>query len=169
MYVCLFLLYLFSLSVLELMFFESAPSHRSTSPLCSSILFSLISSFQSVAFLLPLFHLYPLFPSFPYSVHPLSCFDVTPVASGQHCNLCSYYQVLLIISLSLSLLLGLARPQCFVRQLDGFILWLQEALDSTENWTQPRQEVDSLRVYLDTHLVSCMQAHTCQDPLRTPH
>ncbi|KAM9354796.1 A-kinase anchor protein 6 [Pholidichthys leucotaenia] len=42
--------------------------------------------------------------------------------------------------------------ECFVQQLDGFILWLQEALDSTENWTQPRQDLDSLRVYLDTHL-----------------
>ncbi|XP_074548289.1 A-kinase anchor protein 6 [Halichoeres trimaculatus] len=42
--------------------------------------------------------------------------------------------------------------ECFVKQLDGFISWLQEALDSTENWTQPRQELDSLRVYLDTHL-----------------
>ncbi|XP_070699065.1 A-kinase anchor protein 6 [Pempheris klunzingeri] len=40
----------------------------------------------------------------------------------------------------------------FVQQLDGFISWLQEALDSTENWTQPRQELDCLRVYLDTHL-----------------
>ncbi|XP_069008920.1 A-kinase anchor protein 6 [Embiotoca jacksoni] len=40
----------------------------------------------------------------------------------------------------------------FVQQLDGFISWLQEALDSTENWTQPRQDLDSLRVYLDTHL-----------------
>nr|XP_046268848.1 A-kinase anchor protein 6 isoform X2 [Scatophagus argus] len=42
--------------------------------------------------------------------------------------------------------------ESFVQQLDGFISWLQEALDSTENWTQPRQELDSLRVYLDTHL-----------------
>ncbi|XP_051239706.1 A-kinase anchor protein 6 isoform X2 [Dicentrarchus labrax] len=42
--------------------------------------------------------------------------------------------------------------ECFVQQLDGFILWLQDALDSTENWTQPRQDLDSLRVYLDTHL-----------------
>ncbi|CAJ1074839.1 A-kinase anchor protein 6 isoform X1 [Xyrichtys novacula] len=42
--------------------------------------------------------------------------------------------------------------ECFVQQLDGFISWLQEALDSTENWTQPRQDLDSLRVYLDTHL-----------------
>ncbi|KAF7646335.1 hypothetical protein LDENG_00189270 [Lucifuga dentata] len=40
----------------------------------------------------------------------------------------------------------------FVQQLDGFISWLQEALDSTENWTQPKQELDSLRAYLDTHL-----------------
>ncbi|XP_029350234.1 A-kinase anchor protein 6 [Echeneis naucrates] len=42
--------------------------------------------------------------------------------------------------------------ECFVQQLDGFISWLQEALDSTENWTQPRQDLDCLRVYLDTHL-----------------
>ncbi|XP_041827319.1 A-kinase anchor protein 6 [Melanotaenia boesemani] len=42
--------------------------------------------------------------------------------------------------------------ECFVQKLDGFISWLQEALDSTENWTQPRQDLDSLRVYLDTHL-----------------
>uniref|UniRef100_A0A3Q3IVH3 A kinase (PRKA) anchor protein 6 n=1 Tax=Monopterus albus TaxID=43700 RepID=A0A3Q3IVH3_MONAL len=42
--------------------------------------------------------------------------------------------------------------ECFVQQLDGFISWLQEALDSTENWTQPRQELESLRAYLDTHL-----------------
>ncbi|KAM9707476.1 A-kinase anchor protein 6 isoform 2-T2 [Menidia menidia] len=42
--------------------------------------------------------------------------------------------------------------ECFVQKLDGFILWLQEALDSTENWTQPRQNLDSLRVYVDTHL-----------------
>ncbi|KAM8917640.1 A-kinase anchor protein 6 [Spinachia spinachia] len=40
----------------------------------------------------------------------------------------------------------------FVQQLDGFISWLQEALESTDNWTQPRQDVDSLRAYLDTHL-----------------
>ncbi|XP_068607912.1 A-kinase anchor protein 6 [Brachionichthys hirsutus] len=42
--------------------------------------------------------------------------------------------------------------ECFVQQLDGFISWLREALDSTENWMQPRQELASLRVYLDTHL-----------------
>uniref|UniRef100_A0A8C7XP94 A kinase (PRKA) anchor protein 6 n=1 Tax=Oryzias sinensis TaxID=183150 RepID=A0A8C7XP94_9TELE len=40
----------------------------------------------------------------------------------------------------------------FVQKLDGFISWLQEALGSTENWTQPRQDLDSLKVYLDTHL-----------------
>ncbi|XP_054651625.1 A-kinase anchor protein 6 isoform X3 [Dunckerocampus dactyliophorus] len=39
-----------------------------------------------------------------------------------------------------------------VQQLDSFISWLQEALESTENWTQPRADLDSLRVYLDTHL-----------------
>ncbi|KAM4723336.1 A-kinase anchor protein 6 [Anableps anableps] len=44
------------------------------------------------------------------------------------------------------------KMECFVQKLDGFISWLQEALDSTENWTQPRQDLDSLRVYLDTHL-----------------
>ncbi|KAM9842565.1 A-kinase anchor protein 6 [Aulostomus maculatus] len=42
--------------------------------------------------------------------------------------------------------------ESFVQQLDGFISWLQEALDSTENWTQPRQDLDSLRAYLDIHL-----------------
>ncbi|XP_047193674.1 A-kinase anchor protein 6 isoform X2 [Scophthalmus maximus] len=52
--------------------------------------------------------------------------------------------------------------ECFVQQLDGFISWLQEALDSTENWTQPRQELDSLGAYLDTHLSFKMNvdAHT---------
>ncbi|XP_053700527.1 A-kinase anchor protein 6 [Synchiropus splendidus] len=40
----------------------------------------------------------------------------------------------------------------FVFRLDAFIRWLQESLDRTENWTPPRQDVDSLRVYLDTHL-----------------
>ncbi|KAM3594465.1 uncharacterized protein V6R79_008388 [Siganus canaliculatus] len=39
-----------------------------------------------------------------------------------------------------------------VQQLDGFISWLQDSLDSTDNWTQPKQELDSLRLYLDTHL-----------------
>ncbi|KAM9777552.1 A-kinase anchor protein 6-like [Neosynchiropus ocellatus] len=40
----------------------------------------------------------------------------------------------------------------FVFRLDAFIRWLQESLDRTENWTPPRQDVDSLRIYLDTHL-----------------
>uniref|UniRef100_A0A8C6MAJ3 A-kinase anchor protein 6-like n=1 Tax=Nothobranchius furzeri TaxID=105023 RepID=A0A8C6MAJ3_NOTFU len=44
------------------------------------------------------------------------------------------------------------KMECFVQKLDRFILWLKEALDNTENWTQPRQDLDSLRVYLDTHL-----------------
>uniref|UniRef100_A0AAQ5YAR7 A kinase (PRKA) anchor protein 6 n=1 Tax=Amphiprion ocellaris TaxID=80972 RepID=A0AAQ5YAR7_AMPOC len=50
-----------------------------------------------------------------------------------------------------------------VQQLDGFISWLQEALDSTENWTQPRQDLDSLRVYLDTHLSFKLNvdSHSC--------
>lgn len=47
-----------------------------------------------------------------------------------------------------------------MQQLDGFISWLQEALDSTENWTQPRLDLDSLRGYLDTHLV---RAHPYPD------
>ncbi|XP_038162991.1 A-kinase anchor protein 6 isoform X2 [Cyprinodon tularosa] len=44
------------------------------------------------------------------------------------------------------------KMESFVMKLDGFISWLQEALESTENWTQPRQDLDTLRVYLDTHL-----------------
>ncbi|XP_036067319.1 A-kinase anchor protein 6 isoform X3 [Oryzias melastigma] len=40
----------------------------------------------------------------------------------------------------------------FVQKLDGFISWLHEALGSTENWTQPRQDLESLKAYLDTHL-----------------
>ncbi|XP_056152257.1 A-kinase anchor protein 6 [Lampris incognitus] len=42
--------------------------------------------------------------------------------------------------------------ECFVSQLDSFIVWLQSALDSTDNWTQPRHDLDSLRIYLETHL-----------------
>ncbi|KAI3367782.1 hypothetical protein L3Q82_026215 [Scortum barcoo] len=56
--------------------------------------------------------------------------------------------------------------ECFVQQLDGFILWLQEALDSTENWTQPRQELDSLRVYLDTHLAFAVRSSAVPVPHR---
>ncbi|XP_047013641.1 A-kinase anchor protein 6 isoform X2 [Ictalurus punctatus] len=40
----------------------------------------------------------------------------------------------------------------FVSKLDEFICWLREALESTENWTPPRADIDSLRVYLETHL-----------------
>ncbi|XP_061843674.1 A-kinase anchor protein 6-like [Nerophis lumbriciformis] len=42
--------------------------------------------------------------------------------------------------------------ETFVQQLDHFISWLQGALLSTHNWTQPRQDLDRLTVYLDTHL-----------------
>ncbi|XP_035239342.1 A-kinase anchor protein 6 [Anguilla anguilla] len=40
----------------------------------------------------------------------------------------------------------------FVGKLDEFIRWLREALESTENWTPPKAETDSLRLYLETHL-----------------
>ncbi|KAJ8394258.1 hypothetical protein AAFF_G00048410 [Aldrovandia affinis] len=40
----------------------------------------------------------------------------------------------------------------FVGKLDEFIRWLRESLESTENWTPPRAETDSLRLYLETHL-----------------
>ncbi|XP_053093410.1 A-kinase anchor protein 6 isoform X2 [Pangasianodon hypophthalmus] len=40
----------------------------------------------------------------------------------------------------------------FVSKLDEFICWLREALESTENWTPPRVDIDSLRLYLETHL-----------------
>ncbi|KAG7466473.1 hypothetical protein MATL_G00165170 [Megalops atlanticus] len=40
----------------------------------------------------------------------------------------------------------------FVSKLDEFIRWLREALESTENWTPPKAETDSLRLYLETHL-----------------
>uniref|UniRef100_A0A8C6SMM4 A kinase (PRKA) anchor protein 6 n=1 Tax=Neogobius melanostomus TaxID=47308 RepID=A0A8C6SMM4_9GOBI len=44
------------------------------------------------------------------------------------------------------------RMESLVQKLDGFISWLQDSLDATENWTQPRQDLESLRVYLATHL-----------------
>lgn len=44
------------------------------------------------------------------------------------------------------------RMESLVQKLDGFISWLQDSLDSTENWTQPRQDLESLRAYLTTHL-----------------
>ncbi|XP_029106467.1 A-kinase anchor protein 6 [Scleropages formosus] len=40
----------------------------------------------------------------------------------------------------------------FVNKLDKFICWLQEALETTENWTPPKAEADSLKLYLETHL-----------------
>ncbi|KAL4613055.1 A-kinase anchor protein 6 [Arapaima gigas] len=40
----------------------------------------------------------------------------------------------------------------FVNKLDKFIYWLQEALETTENWTPPKAETDSLKLYLETHL-----------------
>ncbi|XP_019734519.1 A-kinase anchor protein 6-like [Hippocampus comes] len=39
-----------------------------------------------------------------------------------------------------------------VRQLDGFIGWLQGALESTGDWTPPEAHLDALKLYLDTHL-----------------
>ncbi|KPP68839.1 hypothetical protein Z043_112446, partial [Scleropages formosus] len=42
--------------------------------------------------------------------------------------------------------------QNFVNKLDKFICWLQEALETTENWTPPKAEADSLKLYLETHL-----------------
>lgn len=47
---------------------------------------------------------------------------------------------------------ALRRMESLVQKLDGFISWLQDSLDATENWTQPRQDLESLRVYLTTHL-----------------
>ncbi|EGW13759.1 A-kinase anchor protein 6 [Cricetulus griseus] len=40
-----------------------------------------------------------------------------------------------------------------VNKLDEFIQWLHEAMETTENWTPPKAETDSLRLYLETHLV----------------
>lgn len=40
----------------------------------------------------------------------------------------------------------------FVSKLDEFICWLRDALETTENWTPPRADIDSLRLYLETHL-----------------
>lgn len=41
----------------------------------------------------------------------------------------------------------------FVSKLDEFIHWLNEAMETTENWTPPKAETDSLKLYLETHLV----------------
>ncbi|KAJ7344925.1 hypothetical protein JRQ81_000875 [Phrynocephalus forsythii] len=40
----------------------------------------------------------------------------------------------------------------FVSKLDEFINWLNEAMETTENWTPPKAETDSLKLYLETHL-----------------
>lgn len=44
--------------------------------------------------------------------------------------------------------------QGFVSKLDEFICWLRDALETTDNWTPPRADIDSLKLYLETHLVS---------------
>lgn len=40
-----------------------------------------------------------------------------------------------------------------MNKLDELIQWLHEAMETTENWTPPKAETDSLRLYLETHLV----------------
>ncbi|XP_008155410.2 A-kinase anchor protein 6 [Eptesicus fuscus] len=40
----------------------------------------------------------------------------------------------------------------FVDKLDEFIQWLNEAMETTENWTPPKAETDGLKLYLETHL-----------------
>nr|XP_055027806.1 A-kinase anchor protein 6 isoform X1 [Misgurnus anguillicaudatus] len=40
----------------------------------------------------------------------------------------------------------------FVSKLDEFIRWLRDALETTENWTPPRADIHSLKLYLETHL-----------------
>ncbi|XP_012902888.2 A-kinase anchor protein 6 isoform X1 [Mustela putorius furo] len=40
----------------------------------------------------------------------------------------------------------------FVNKLDEFIQWLNEAMETTENWTPPKAETDGLKLYLETHL-----------------
>ncbi|NWT49974.1 AKAP6 protein, partial [Erythrocercus mccallii] len=40
----------------------------------------------------------------------------------------------------------------FVSKLDEFIHWLNEAMETTENWTPPKAETNSLKLYLETHL-----------------
>ncbi|XP_050989543.1 A-kinase anchor protein 6 isoform X2 [Labeo rohita] len=45
-----------------------------------------------------------------------------------------------------------AKIEGFVSKLDEFICWLRDALETTDNWTPPRADIDSLRLYLETHL-----------------
>ncbi|XP_072479391.1 A-kinase anchor protein 6 isoform X1 [Notamacropus eugenii] len=42
--------------------------------------------------------------------------------------------------------------EAFVSKLDEFIQWLNEAMETTENWTPPKAETDGLKLYLETHL-----------------
>ncbi|XP_016129496.1 A-kinase anchor protein 6-like isoform X3 [Sinocyclocheilus grahami] len=45
-----------------------------------------------------------------------------------------------------------AKLEDFVSKLDEFICWLRDALETTDNWTPPRADIDSLKLYLETHL-----------------
>ncbi|XP_016311336.1 A-kinase anchor protein 6-like [Sinocyclocheilus anshuiensis] len=45
-----------------------------------------------------------------------------------------------------------ANLEGFVSKLDEFICWLRDALETTDNWTPPRADIDSLKLYLETHL-----------------
>ncbi|XP_072896143.1 A-kinase anchor protein 6 isoform X3 [Hemitrygon akajei] len=40
----------------------------------------------------------------------------------------------------------------FVNKLDELICWLFEAMETTENWTPPKADTNSLKLYLETHL-----------------
>ncbi|GCB68753.1 hypothetical protein scyTo_0005357 [Scyliorhinus torazame] len=40
----------------------------------------------------------------------------------------------------------------FVNKLDELIRWLFEAMETTENWTPPKADTSSLKLYLETHL-----------------
>ncbi|XP_053526500.1 A-kinase anchor protein 6 isoform X2 [Artibeus jamaicensis] len=42
--------------------------------------------------------------------------------------------------------------EAFVNKLDEFIQWLNEAMETTENWAPPKAETDGLKLYLETHL-----------------
>ncbi|XP_078262653.1 A-kinase anchor protein 6 isoform X2 [Rhinoraja longicauda] len=42
--------------------------------------------------------------------------------------------------------------EAFVNKLDELICWLFEAMETTENWTPPKSDISSLKLYLETHL-----------------
>ncbi|XP_032882993.1 A-kinase anchor protein 6 isoform X2 [Amblyraja radiata] len=42
--------------------------------------------------------------------------------------------------------------EAFVNKLDELICWLFEAMETTENWTPPKADISSLKLYLETHL-----------------